>query len=298
MTIRFNLNTILLILGGLGVFSPDVASLAAWLASMHVAWLASPIRILGAFSLFCSSAPLVVPRLRALLSTFGLATPPGAQAPWDPRRDTVPVTMPPASDATPNRPPPPGVRPGAGYPGPGKAAALLFLAAALLAGSARAQPMVPPLPSPQLGFCVDAWHTCFQPAAALSAFQINLKTGDYQRVALMAGYGGVWRGGPVDIGAAIYAGVGISATSPNAAQASLLFSFSDLAAAGPGVQVFRDPLDQHLIWQGLLTAAINYNVGASPTFLRKAAADAEYRGVERGLQAAGMRKVWHQDGAQ
>jgi hypothetical protein len=168
-------------------------------------------------------------------------------------------------------------------PGPG-VVALLVLAGALLAASpARAQ-----TPSPQLGFCVDSWNTCFQPAAAISAFQLNLKTLDYYRVALMAGYGGVWHG-PIDLGAAVYVGAGISTTAPNAGQASLLFSFSDLAAAGPGVQVFKDPLNGNLVWQGLLTFAVNYNVGASPTFLRKVAAQHTLDGFETG-QRAGVGK--------
>ena len=34
---KLNLTTILLVLAGLGVFAPDVASVAAWLASMNIA---------------------------------------------------------------------------------------------------------------------------------------------------------------------------------------------------------------------------------------------------------------------
>jgi hypothetical protein len=159
------------------------------------------------------------------------------------------------------------------------AIAILLAGSLLLASPARAQ-----APSPQLGFCVDSWSVCFQPAAAVSAFQLNLKTLDYYRVALMAGYGGVWHG-PIDLGAAVYVGVGLSAANPNAGQASLLFSFSDLAAAGPGIQVFKDPLDGHLVWQGLFTFAVNYNVGASPTFLRKTAAQQNIEGFGQGLKA-------------
>ena len=85
-----NLNTILVILGGLGIFAPDVASVAAWLASTNVAWLAWPIRILGFAATFFAAAPLVVPRLRAFLALLGLATAPGAAAPWDPKRDLPP----------------------------------------------------------------------------------------------------------------------------------------------------------------------------------------------------------------
>jgi hypothetical protein len=81
---KLNLNTLLAVLGGLGVFAPDVAGLAAWLSSLHIAWLAYPIRGLGLLAVFFAAAPLVVPKLRSFLALFGLATPPGAQAPWIP----------------------------------------------------------------------------------------------------------------------------------------------------------------------------------------------------------------------
>ena len=81
---KLNLNTLLIVLGGLGVFAPDIAAVATWLASMHVAWLGSVVRALGLLAAFCSAAPLVVPRLRAFLALLGLATPPGARAPWIP----------------------------------------------------------------------------------------------------------------------------------------------------------------------------------------------------------------------
>ena len=89
---KLNLNTLLVILGGLGVFAPDVASLATWMASMNIAWLSLPIRILGTMAVFFSAAPLVVPRIRSFLALLGLATPPGAIAPWDPKKDIGPVS--------------------------------------------------------------------------------------------------------------------------------------------------------------------------------------------------------------
>jgi hypothetical protein len=90
---KLNLNTILVILGGLGVFAPDISALSTELASWHIAWLAYVVRALGLLAAFCAAAPLVAPRLRAFLALLGLATPPGAQAPWDPKRnpDVVPV---------------------------------------------------------------------------------------------------------------------------------------------------------------------------------------------------------------
>jgi hypothetical protein len=88
---KMNLNTVLIVLGGLGVFAPDIAAVATWLAAMNVAWLGTVVRGLGLLAAFCSAAPLVVPRLRSFLALLGLATPPGAQAPWIPSQPVVPV---------------------------------------------------------------------------------------------------------------------------------------------------------------------------------------------------------------
>jgi hypothetical protein len=122
--------------------------------------------------------------------------------------------------------------------------------------------------SPQLGTCITP-SLCVQPAVAVSAFQLNLKTLDYERVALSAGYGITYKTDKVNLGAAVYAGVGISKSTPNAPQASLLFSVADIFAFGPGVQTFKAS-DGSRIWQGLLTLALNYNLGGSPTYLDKA----------------------------
>jgi hypothetical protein len=90
LPVAININTLLAILGGIGVFAPDVAALAAWFASMNVPWLSYVVRGLGLLATFCAAAPLVVPRLRAFLALFGLATPPGAQAPWTPGKSGDP----------------------------------------------------------------------------------------------------------------------------------------------------------------------------------------------------------------
>ena len=103
---KLNFNTLLILLGGLGVFAPDIAGLATWLASMHVAWLGYVVRALGLLAAFCAAAPLVVPRLRAFLALLGLATPPGAQAPWVPGKPgdpqlAQPVDLPSTEKPTP-----------------------------------------------------------------------------------------------------------------------------------------------------------------------------------------------------
>jgi len=72
---RINLNTVLLALGGLAVFAPDVAALASVLQGWGVTWLAVPIRVLGAAALLLSSLPRIIGRLRPLLAALNLATP-------------------------------------------------------------------------------------------------------------------------------------------------------------------------------------------------------------------------------
>ena len=129
---------------------------------------------------------------------------------------------------------------------------------AMLAGlrSAYAQQ-----PSPTTGFSVGN-VTC-QMATALTAFQLNLKTLDYERVAFMAGWGCTYRGLAVPLGVAAYVGAGVSKSHPDGLQGNLLFSVADYGAVGPGVQLFKDPVSGDAVWQGLLSVSLNYNDGAS-----------------------------------
>jgi hypothetical protein len=78
MVIKLNINTVLGILGGLGVFAPDVAFVAAFLARQHVSWLIYPAKVLGFLAAFFAAAPLAVPKLRAFLALFKMATPIGS----------------------------------------------------------------------------------------------------------------------------------------------------------------------------------------------------------------------------
>ncbi len=113
---------------------------------------------------------------------------------------------------------------------------------------------------PQLGFVIGSW-TC-QPATA-AGLQVNLKTGNYQRIAFLEGFGCTYRGYTQALGVAAYVGYGIAKDAPNAYQGALLFSYADVIAIGPGIQAFRDPSDSSWIAQGTLTLVANYNLGAS-----------------------------------
>ena len=151
---KINLNTLLLVLAGLGVFAPDIASVATWLASMHIAWLGTVVKGLGLLAAFCSAAPLVVPRLRAFLALLGLATPPGARAPWIPGKDDVtPVVTSKLPQPSPTS----------------KVLALLVLAGSLLLGGTA----VAQTPVPQLGWCSADGQTCIGPSLAVTLTRVT-----------------------------------------------------------------------------------------------------------------------------
>ena len=147
---------------------------------------------------------------------------------------------------------------------------LAFLLPLLMMSSpAEAQPA-----SPQLGFATGNW-TC-QPATA-AGLQLNLKTGNYQRIAFLEGFGCTYRGYSQALGAAGYVGYGIAKDAPNAYQGALLFSYADVVAFGPGVQTYKDPVDSRWIFQATLTLVVNYNLGASPTYLGKTLKEQEIK---------------------
>lgn len=81
---RWNLNTVLLVLGLLASFGPDLANVSTALAGSGVGWLAWVSRGLGAAALLLSSLPRIITRLRPLLAAFNLATPAESPKPEEP----------------------------------------------------------------------------------------------------------------------------------------------------------------------------------------------------------------------
>jgi hypothetical protein len=269
---KLNFATILAVLGGLGVFAPDVAAFATWLASMHIGWLSYVVRGLGLLAAFFAAAPLVVPRLRAFLALLGLATPPGALAPWDPKRGEAPLQSLGALQAA-----NPGVTVVKSRPSSAGPLAVLLLGS-LLASTAWAQD-VPPVP--QLGFKIGLWTTC-QPATA-GGVQINLKTGNWSRFVFAQGFGCTYRGWSQPVGAAAYIGYGVAVDAPNAYQGALLFSYADVVAGGPGLELFKDPTDQKYVEQVTLSLVGNFNWGASVSRLGTVERNAKLQGEADGM---------------
>lgn len=131
--------------------------------------------------------------------------------------------------------------------------------------------------SVQLGWSNEKWS--FQPAVAVSAVQFvlngkesfadQLSLDHMKRIALSGGFGVVYKGLPVNVGLAGYLGVGVSQKSPNAPQFNLLFSIADVGAFGGGVQVYKDPTTRNPVWEGLITIAVNLNIGGTPTYIER-----------------------------
>jgi hypothetical protein len=172
---KINLSTALTILGGLGVLAPDLTGLAAWLTSLHVGWLTHVAHGLGGAALLCASLPRVIEKLRPVLASLDLATPPSAASVGDVSAKALPL-----ADAA--RDPQKG--------GTVASCAILLGILALLAAcvfslacprQARADSN-----SPTGGGCaayeLDG-KTCklsFQPAAIIPIFAFNLQTGSVQ----------------------------------------------------------------------------------------------------------------------
>jgi hypothetical protein len=100
--VKINLNKILALLGAVAEFAPDVAGASTWLSAHGVGWASYAARGLGVIALLMASLPQIIKRLRAPLAQLGLATPPGAQAPWIPGRDLAAPTPAPITKENPN----------------------------------------------------------------------------------------------------------------------------------------------------------------------------------------------------
>ena len=150
--------------------------------------------------------------------------------------------------------------------------ALFVTAFLLVANPAQAQQDQPT--TPQIGFNVGATGSC-QLAAAVSALQVNLKTGDTKRIALLGGFGCTFNDWVIPYGATVYVGSGISSDEGTAPQANLLLQLSNWFAFGPGVQVVKAASGDR-IFQGLLSFVGTLNFGGTPYYV-KASADRAVR---------------------
>lgn len=153
---------------------------------------------------------------------------------------------------------------------PGAAALVLIVAGFLLvARPAEAQTAPEPIALPQIGFTIGETGSC-QLATAVSAFQINLKTKDVQRIAFLGGFGCTFNNWVVPYGATLYVGEGVSKTEGSAPQANLLFQLSNWFAFGPGVQLLKTQSGDY-VFQGLLSFVGTLNFGGTPAYVKERA---------------------------
>jgi len=183
---------------------------------MHISWLGYVVRGLGLLAAFCAAAPLVVPRLRSFLALFGLATPPGERAPWNPKHDEIPP-----SEVAPTIP-------------AGPLALLVVLLGTLASSTAFAQTTSPPA-----GGCFSP-TLCVGPSASLTVAQFNLATSNFSGgVSPGIGYGltytptvQAWAA----VGADIYASTKIGQGVPNQVSLALTIHWLNIyLGVGPSI---------------------------------------------------------------
>ena len=261
-----NRNQILIAIGLFAVEGPDVAAVANWLAASGIPHLEGVVHILGSISLALGGLALAWPRIRSILAAGGLATPPGAVAPWDPKRDLPPnsgVVVPTGmmrgqpNDTTAVFPvdsteaKTPTIKRDA-TKGSASAIVLFVLACAFFFGyaalfvshKAHADALVLNLS--------DTWT--FSPVAALTGEQLNLKTQTFQQgVSLGAGYGCRFTGWKLPLSIEAVGGFAANSNAPNAIQGNLIFVAADNYGIGPGVQVFKDPVSGDYVGQALVS---------------------------------------------
>jgi hypothetical protein len=131
-----------------------------------------------------------------------------------------------------------------------------------LAGAAHAQPAKP---CPTFAAC--AGSVTIQPVTAI-AYQANLATGDLRQGALLIGVNAITDKFGIPLGFGLYCGSGFTQA---AAQCNALFNISNFAAAGIGVQEFKDSVTGKPVYQWLATGALTLTYGGTPTAFREAA---------------------------
>jgi hypothetical protein len=90
---KLNRNQILLVIGFLASAGPDVATVSGWLSASGIPHVTGMVHAFGWLSTAIGGLALAWPRIRSLLALAGLATPPGAVAPWNPFSGAQPALI-------------------------------------------------------------------------------------------------------------------------------------------------------------------------------------------------------------
>jgi hypothetical protein len=149
--------------------------------------------------------------------------------------------------------------------GPFAAAIVLLVGSFLLSTPARADGLVLQIS--------DNWEC--SPVGALSGYQYNATTGIFQKgVSLGAGVGCRYKGTRIPLGIDLLGGAAVNDNAPNAMQFNALFVIDDNYGAGPGMQIFRDPVDGTREWQFLASLFLTASWAATIEQFKSTAATA------------------------
>jgi hypothetical protein len=166
---KIDLNKLLAFLGAAAQFAPDVAGASVWLAAHGVGWLSYVARGLGVAALLLASLPRILPKARQVLSSFGLATAPGAVAP-------VPVVA--AKDQT-SGDAPGKVLPISTDPPKGGAALVILLAAGLTLAACKTLAPAPDSFAGRVVTCAEGNDANPAASAAVLGCLVGAAGGDY-----------------------------------------------------------------------------------------------------------------------
>lgn len=267
---HLNRHSIFALIGVAALFVPDLTGLAAWLAGQGVPWLTYVARGLGGLALLVVSIDRIRGKLAPVLAQLEAqdsTAKPGTTA------AIVQAAPLPSSSPTPLTVP---IRPK--DKGSVEIKALIIVALVgliacltiLWAYPARADGDHPYAPGastdgdhPVRGLgCVDGAGTwCVFPASAV-AWQLNLKTGDVRKGAILAGLVLQHRFGSLPVGLGVYGGLGMGADG-SSYQGCVGVSITNWGLLCGGTQ--RVTFDSGATaWQGVLSLALQMPTGATP----------------------------------
>jgi hypothetical protein len=290
-----NRNQILLVLGFLATQGPNLEAVAKWLAGSGIPHVNGAVTLLGWLVTAIGGLALAWPRIRSILAAGGLATPPGAVAPWNPSRDAGP--------AAPVAPPVglPGVfvggpsdRKGSGYDKGSVNPLVLLVAFAvavlgiiLVSRCARADE-----PAPQFGGCLTS-QLCLGPSAAITIGEFNLATSKFSGGVLPGvGYGATFTPASAPwaaTGLALYFSFKAGQDGPNQAVPSLMLSFANYVRVGAGVAITETSGPVQTQWQ--LLFGLGSDFGGSPKYVQASSRNARLSGEADGLMRARVEKA-------
>ena len=254
---KFNINTLLLVLAAVAGMGPDLTAVSTWLAASGIPHAVGIAHVIALMAAALAGLALAIPKLRGILAALKLATHP---------EDILPSTTAPVQQKR-----------DAGHSSPVNmfllllAALAAFVVIAVAPRKARAEG-VSPCPS-QLG-CLDAANTYSLVPTTAVGWQVNLKDGSVANVVSLIGLAVQHTYGSVPMGIGIYGGLGASTSNSHSYQACAGLSITNwgMLCLGPQRATFNDGSSA---WQVMVTFAGTLTYGGSPAHVQQRAAEAK-----------------------